>query len=98
VPPIFHQCLQMFSESIDIVSFAQCEHLNIVWRGLVEDGFCDQVFSGLKVFWWVSQFTAVACLFFVLMVLTAMVYNNHKISRVFRTVCCCFYSSATPVL
>jgi hypothetical protein len=48
----------MFSESIDTVLF----HLRSA-RGLVEDGFCDQVFSGLEVFWWVSQFTAVACLF-----------------------------------
>jgi hypothetical protein len=86
---------QMFSEIIDIVSYAQCEHLNIVWRGLIEDGFCDQVFSGLYVFW-VSQFTAAACLY-VLIVLSAIVYPDYK-GRFLRTACWCFYSSATPVL
>ena len=66
----------MFLEIISIVEYARCEHLNRVWSEVVEDGFCEEVFSGFYVLW-VSQLAAAACLF-VLMVLTSMVYPSYK--------------------
>lgn len=84
----------MFSEIIDILSFAECTHLNRVWTGVVEVGFCDGVINGFYVFW-VSQFTAAACLY-VLIVLTAIVYPSYK-GRFLRTICWCCFSNSTPV-
>ena len=69
----------MFVEIINIISYAQCEHLNIVWTGVVEDGFCDEVFSGFYVFW-VSQLCAAACLFVLMVFLLGYSLSNGDVS------------------
>jgi hypothetical protein len=90
----FSNVNNFFRDIVLIVEYARCPYLNYAFTSAVENGFCEEIFSGLYVMW-ITMTIAVTCLL-IMMVAAGLLYPHYRAkfaTRIRRLCCVCILTA-----